>query len=218
MATINSILGEINDCIKLLMKEGICYSQNFAYRTDNEILPKGGIPCFIKAHSPSEYKAILSDIRRNEQYEIELFDGSFISMSYSFTDDSTIKEMRFIYLPSMEYYELRSFFEEDEVLNLYDSSLPFFFMPIRVDYHNTSDGSDDPYCHMHIGFINESRLPMNVSIMPKSILSFILEYFYPSRFLSISDKRFFECSEDAFFPAIRDKDRKKIHLKMDPSH
>ena len=84
--------------------------------------------------------------------------------------------MRCLYLPNIYIYsqELLSELPDEEDLELMsNTNESLFYHPLRFDYLNPDcvrEQRDDPYCHIHLGFLEESRLPINAPINPKIII------------------------------------------------
>lgn len=220
MFSIDFLINEINECVSFCVKEAICHNQLYPHRKGLEIIPEGGNPGTMKFHNIQEYLNWLSEIIKNNQFEFILFDGSVISFSYSFENHATIREMRCVYLPNITIlpYEYYNEISEEELELLNNTEGSFFYLPLRFDFKNPdfiAEGKD-PYCHLHLGFLEDCRLPIKAPITPKAFILFILENFYPKRFSKIEDKSFFNLrKEDVFIPKIKDIDSKRFHLNME---
>lgn len=105
------------------------------------------------------------------EYFIALCDGSYIQINYEFETkrkrDSYLKKMNLCYLPAVV---------DGEIKNEY----------IRIDYSDTTDNSFfHPYAHVHIGFKNTIRIPINEILLFSEFIKIIFYLFYPDEFKKI---------------------------------
>lgn len=111
--------------------------------------------------------------KRYEQGEFfaTLDDGAFLQVNYEFhiqsKNISYLEKMNLCYLPPVtEYGELRNEY-------------------IRIDYDNSSNNSFfHAHAHIHIGFRNTIRIPIDEVLLFSEFLAMILYFFYPNQFES----------------------------------
>ena len=98
-------------------------------------------------------------------------DGGFLQINYEFNykskNVSFLTKMNLCYLPPVK---------DDKILNEY----------IRIDYTNSKDNSFfHPCAHLHIGFRNSLRLPLEEVTLFSEFMRIILHLFYPKYFVEI---------------------------------
>ena len=111
--------------------------------------------------------------KRYEQGEFfaTLDDGAFLQINYEFhiqsKSSSYLEKMNLCYLPPVT--------EIGELQNEY----------IRIDYSNSPDNSFfHAYAHVHIGFRNAIRIPIDEVLLFSEFLEMVLYFFYPKQFES----------------------------------
>lgn len=105
-----------------------------------------------------------------DQYLVALQDGSFFQVNYEFEVKkrvSYLKKMNQCYLPSVN---------DGKITNDY----------LRLDYNNEKDNSFfHPYAHLHVGFKNTIRIPIDEVMLFSEFLLMVLYYYYPDDFKAI---------------------------------
>lgn len=117
--------------------------------------------------------------RKYEQGEFlaTLDDGAYLQINYEFD----IQNKRKSYLQKMNLCYLPPVLESGEIKNEY----------IRVDYDNSSDNSFfHAYAHVHIGFRNAIRIPINEVLLFSEFLGMVLYFFYPKQFSMLYGDRY----------------------------
>lgn len=107
------------------------------------------------------------------EYLAAFLDGSFLQVNYEFEKSgkkhSYLKKMNLCYLPVVEYNNTKNEY-------------------IRVDYDSTSPNSFfHPIAHVHIGFSNTIRLPIDEVFLFSEFLKWILYLYYPKEFVTYSN-------------------------------
>lgn len=96
-----------------------------------------------------------------------LNDGAFLQINYEFVlprkNTSYLAKMNLCYLPPVE---------ADEIKNEY----------IRIDYDNSSSSFFHASAHVHFGFRNTMRIPINEVLLFSEFLQLVLYLFYPDSF------------------------------------
>lgn len=107
------------------------------------------------------------------EYLATLQDGAFLQIHYEFERSGKrhayLKKMNLCYLPAVD---------DNSMKNEY----------IRVDFDNTNQNSFfHPIAHVHIGFTNSIRLPMDEVFLFSEFLRWILYLYYPEDFRTYVD-------------------------------
>lgn len=115
-------------------------------------------------------------MRYNKQYEDGEFfaafeDGAFLQINYEFNIQSRnisyVSKMNLCFLPSVV-----------------DNRMEHEY--IRIDYNDSDDNSFfHTFAHMHIGFKNKFRLPLEDVFLFSDFLRIILYLYYPNNFNSL---------------------------------
>lgn len=142
--------------------------------------------------------------KRNFWFHIKLIDESIIL----FEDDSFRFIMSPISTPTLdEYFEIEfgdewSDLDEGEKekyiisgcfndsYNSYVESVSDYksFTPVRLDQHpNQYKPTHHPVHHLHIGYENESRIPVKRVLNPLAFTAFIISTFYPNKWERLHD-------------------------------
>ena len=105
------------------------------------------------------------------EYLAAFIDGAFLQINYEFSikgkNSSFLEKMNLCYLPPVI---------EGKITNEY----------VRVDYSNTDDNSFfHPYAHIHIGFRNTIRIPVDEVMLFSEFVKMILYHFYPTQFVEL---------------------------------
>lgn len=118
-----------------------------------------------------EHDYLENYFRKYEQGEFlaAFQDGAFLQINYEFDlpskNSSYLAKMNLCYLPPVT--------ETGEIKNEY----------IRIDYSNSPDNSFfHAYAHVHIGFRNAIRIPIDEVLLFSEFLNLILYLFYPEYF------------------------------------
>ncbi len=104
------------------------------------------------------------------EYLATFQDGAFLQVNYEFEKagkrTSYLKKMNLCYLPAVESGDLKNEY-------------------IRVDFDNSSSNSFfHPIAHVHIGFSNAIRLPIDEVLLFSEFLKWILYLYYPDDYKS----------------------------------
>ncbi|EPV5018920.1 DUF2290 domain-containing protein [Citrobacter freundii] len=166
-----------------------------------------------RVNLPSNYAPLCRSLAYREYWElhksnfwfqIKLLDESI----FLFEENSFRFIMSPVTVPSMDEYFLSEFGEEwenlsnEEKSNYIDSSSfsesyqnfvvsvsdHKSFTPIRLDQHLSQyNPINHPAHHLHIGYENESRIPVKRILNPLSFTVFIISTFYPSVWREMHD-------------------------------
>jgi len=107
------------------------------------------------------------------EYLAAFQDGAFLQVNYEFEHSgnrhSYLKKMNLCYLPAVK---------SDTIKNEY----------IRIDYNKADKNSFfHPLAHVHIGFTNSIRLPIDEVFLFSEFLQWILYLYYPEEFETYND-------------------------------
>lgn len=104
------------------------------------------------------------------EYFVALEDGAFLQLNYEFEinrrRESFLTKMNLCYLPPVT--------DLGEIKNEY----------IRMDYNRSASDNSffHAFAHLHIGFKNSIRIPIDEVLFFSEFLAFILYLFYPEQF------------------------------------
>lgn len=103
------------------------------------------------------------------EYLATLENGAFLQINYEFN----IQSRKTSYLEKMNLCYLPPVTEDGKITNEY----------IRIDYSNSPDNTFfHAYAHVHIGFRNTIRIPIDEVLLFSEFLEMILYLFYPNQF------------------------------------
>ena len=158
---------DIRTCIRKAMKLGILLNP----RTSGDFFAN-------RKKITSKYTRFIDEadylenyFKKYEQGEFfaTLNDGAFLQINYEFD----IQSKKTSYLEKMNLCYLPPVTEAGELQNEY----------IRIDYNNSIDNSFfHAYAHVHIGFRNAIRIPIDEVLLFSEFLEMILYLFYPEQF------------------------------------
>ena len=160
---------DIQACIRKAMKLGILSNPRMSgnFFKDRKTISSKYTRFADEANYLENY------FRKYEQgeYLATFQDGAFLQINYEFNIQSRktsfLEKMNLCYLPPVN--------ETGEITNEY----------IRIDYSNSSDNSFFHACaHVHIGFRNAIRIPIDEVLLFSEFLEMILYFFYPDQFKS----------------------------------
>lgn len=158
---------DIQSCVRKALKLGILsnprMSGNF-FKDRTTISSK-----YTRFTDETSY--LESYFRKYEQgeYFATLSDGAFLQINYEFE----VKNKKTSYLSKMNLCYLPPVTDTGEIKNEY----------IRIDYSNSPDNSFfHAYAHVHIGFRNAIRIPIDEVLLFSEFLKIILYHFYPEQF------------------------------------
>ncbi len=161
------IEADIRSCVNKGMQLGILINPRIPgdfYSSPNIISSK--YSCFS---NEADYLENAHLKYEHNEYFITLEDGAFLQINYEFEvrrkRESFLKKMNLCYLPPVT--------DIGEIKNEY----------IRLDFNNSSANSFfHAYAHLHIGFRNSIRIPVDEVFLFSEFLAFILYLFYPEQF------------------------------------
>lgn len=135
--------------------------------------------CFFsdRLHISSQYSMFSDELdfrnKYSQNYEdgkylVALKDGAYFQVNYEFKikrkRDSYVKKMNYCFIPSII---------DNSIVNEY----------LRVDFNHTNDNSFfHSFAHLHVGFKNCIRIPMDEVMLFSEFLLMILYYYYPEDF------------------------------------
>jgi len=158
---------DIKACIKNALRLGIISNPRISgnFFKDRKIISSK----YTRFADESFYLKNYSKKYEQGEYFATLEDGAFFQINYEFDihskKTSYVKKMNLCYLPPVT--------EMGEITNEY----------IRIDYNNSPDNSFfHPYAHIHIGFRNAIRIPIDEVLLFSEFLEMILYFFYPEQF------------------------------------
>lgn len=150
---------------------------------------------FIKASYKSDYKDIYKIARDNSDYNLLVkSDGSIFQFGYAENERNQICDLRYAYYESpieqisyedfLELYELEihdcgyEFIEEYNQF-ISESELKKSVTPIRYDYSVEQYVElIHPISHLHIGQLNEIRIPTSFILTPLNFVAFVVRHIY----------------------------------------
>ncbi|AWV44578.1 hypothetical protein CD201_08325 [Hafnia alvei] len=153
---------------------------------------------FISECRQLSYPEMWEHYRKKHIYHILLSDQSMLyfregSFSYLMTPYSIIELEEYFFSILQDDWEKmgdderNSILRDSEYISEYKNycsderkSIPF--TPIRCDYEPSQYNSiTHPACHLHVGFENESRIPIKKKMTELAFSGFILATFYPRK-------------------------------------
>lgn len=150
---------------------------------------------FIKASYKSDYKDIYKIARDNSDYNLLInSDGAIFQFGYAENERNQICDLRYAYYESpseqISYEDFLILFDLDiqecgyELMEEYtqyisESELKTSVTPIRYDY-SVEQYSEliHPVSHVHIGQLNEIRIPTSFIMTPLNFVAFVLRHIY----------------------------------------
>lgn len=161
---------DIRACIRKAMKLGILSNPRMSgdFFGDRKIISSK----YTRFANESDY--LENYFKKYEQGEFfaTLEDGAFLQINYEFE----VQSKRTSYLEKMNLCYLPPVNENGELKNEY----------IRIDFNNSSDNSFfHAYAHVHIGFRNAVRIPIDEVLLFSEFLEMILYLFYPEHFKTL---------------------------------
>lgn len=150
---------------------------------------------FIKASYKSDYKDLYKVARENSDYNLLIVsDGSIFQFGYAENEVNQICDLRFAYYESpseqISYEEFLTEYEldisecgydfiEDYSQFISEAELKKSVTPIRYDY-SFEQYSElvHPISHLHIGQLNEIRIPTSFIMTPLNFVAFVIRHIY----------------------------------------
>lgn len=218
---INDILREIKTITEEVSKFGITSEVKIPVRRRNEIgwADQKDISTLLKSISYLDKYKVISD---ESNFNFRLLDGAIIQLLYCFSDNGrNLLKHRLAYYPSplLERYEnVSEEYQNDLANNLefQDLIIEKYIVtsPVRFDYDCDAEkyiSKDHPYSHMHLGEIENCRIPLKSPISPSQFINFILRNFYFTIFRENMEE--FE-SEIMLDSCIDDEEKKLLHINF----
>ena len=162
---------DLQACIRKAMKLGILTNP----RTSGEFYSNRKAISSKYTRFTDEANYLENYFRKYEQgeYLVALNDGAFFQVNYEFQ----LQGKKAVYLEKMNLCYLPPVNESGELSNEY----------IRIDFSNSSDNSFfHAYAHVHIGFRNSIRIPIDEVMLFSEFLGLILYLFYPDQFVLLN--------------------------------
>lgn len=179
----------VDECGKYLKQLGLLKRENFI--NSKNVSESKYSTEFIQESRNGSYENMYSCAMENDDYDFLLMDGSFFQ--FSICINANEESVRMAFYPSVCKLEYSQFLieqlnvkEEDvgaEYLELYEQFIieqrPNQVTPIRYDY-NTHLYKEIIHssAHLHIGYEENIRIPINKKIRPTLFVKFIVEYYY----------------------------------------
>lgn len=168
------IEADMKSYINLALEKGVIVNPRIRgefYSNRQQISSK-----FTRFSDEEDYLKRFSKQYENGEFLAALLDGSYLQVNYEFDvkskNKSSLSKMNLCYLPSVE---------EGKILNEY----------IRVDYTSSDDNSFfHPYAHLHIGFRNSIRIPIDEVTLFSEFMRIILYLYYPDQFKEIYENKY----------------------------
>lgn len=158
---------DIKTCIRKAMKLGILSNPRMSgnFFDDRRTISSK----YTRFVGEADYLENYSKKYEQGDFFATLEDGAFFQINYEFDvpskNKSYLKKMNLCYLPPVT--------ENGETVNEY----------IRIDYSDSSDNSFfHAYAHVHIGFRNTIRIPIDEVLLFSEFLEMILYFFYSEQF------------------------------------
>ncbi len=165
------VVDDLQLCIRKAMKLGILTNP----RTSGEFYNNRIAISSKYTRFTDEADYLENYFRKYEQgeYLVALNDGAFFQINYEFQ----LQGKKTVYLEKMNLCYLPPVNERGELRNEY----------IRIDFSNSPDNSFfHAYAHVHIGFRNSIRIPIDEVVLFSEFLNLILYLFYPEQFALLS--------------------------------
>lgn len=192
------ILGDVNRTIKLYGKKKYILNPRFSERNQehNTISSKSE----TDTRNPN-YLTVYNSCRDNDEYIFELFDNSLVQMYYRFGEldgEITVTNCSLVYYPS-PYSKIlsedepcsRKFYDDPALLRHVLDTVSSFKMNsnyLRIDYNNDSENYTKivhTRGHIHIGFDNKFRLPINRIPLLSEFMDFIFFLYYTEKWKTL---------------------------------
>lgn len=158
---------DIQTYIRKAMKAGILVNP----RISGDFFKKPTIISskYTRFNDETDYLEQYSHKYENGEYFVALYDGAFFQIHYEFQ----VQRKSMVFLEKMNLCYLPPVSENGELRNAY----------IRIDYNNSPSNSFfHAYAHVHIGFRNSIRIPIDEVMLFSEFLNMILYLFYPEQF------------------------------------
>ncbi|MCW2411373.1 MULTISPECIES: DUF2290 domain-containing protein [unclassified Sphingobium] len=204
--TPSQICQQINEVIRVLVKEGLSDHQRFpAVRTAGSqvqiTIPDA--PNLSVSLKKKPYAEIYEELRRSESYHIRMLDGALIQFLFTF-DQNVLSSHRLAFFPSptLEMYETvpeHYDFDESFADIVGDFSIKF---PIRFDYSSSDEKHVDvehPKSHLTLGQYKGCRIPVNSPLTPFRFIRFTLRNFYNPAYFAVD---FDDAARASGFPNV----------------
>lgn len=150
---------------------------------------------FIRASVKSDYREIYKIARDTQSYNLLLnSDGSFFQFGYQKDQEGKISDLRYAYFEapfeqiSYEDFLLQSDltieecgaeFYEEYTQYITEAELKSSVTPIRYDYSEEQYTELlHPASHIHIGQLNQIRLPLSFVMTPLNFVAFVIRHIY----------------------------------------
>lgn len=166
---------------------------------------------FLGVFQGKDYVTIFDKAMENADYDLLLSDFSFFQFSYAGTDEGT--KIRYAFYEAPRRYPtyeefLRVYgFDSKECGDCFDSEyeqaiiearLKTSVVPVRYDCGPTHKALEHPYCHIHVGFDNEVRIPLSRSLTPQAFVAFTVRQVY----------------REAWIEALKDEEFRKLYQEV----
>lgn len=184
-----SFLININECGKFLKNLGILKKENYINikRASNKKYSEA----FMNATRKDSYYDIYRCAMENDDYDFFLLDGSFFQFSLDIEDG--LENIRMAFYPSICIIQYEQFLREElelseeevgaEYIELYEQYIieqkPCDVTPLRYDF-NKKIYTEIVHssAHIHLGYEENIRIPVNKMIRPVFFAKLVVEYYY----------------------------------------
>jgi hypothetical protein len=217
-----NILKEVEGITVRLLEAGLLVVSNYPKIIDGAQLVWSSYRPNANLLKNLPYHQKYAELVRDNNYSFMFLDGGIVQIGYSFdSSHSTIIGHRLAYYPSTNLAKYQD--DPDGYEKFLHTNYEYFVLTdehvvstsLRFDYDPLAfEQVVHPHCHLHIGELENCRIPINRSITPSDFINFILRNFYAS-FVELNDARF------SFIPTRRtdvciDRAEKKIiHLSIE---
>lgn len=150
---------------------------------------------FISVSTENDYKLIYETARKKEDYNfLFLKDESIVQFGYDIDNKNEIVDLRYAFydkpfnhLNYIQFLEENDIYIEDDDMTFFEeyqqylseAELKSSVTPIRYDYSKRQyDGLVHSISHLHIGHLNDIRIPLSYVMTPVNFISFILRHVY----------------------------------------
>lgn len=186
---INSVFAEVRVITAKLIEEGLAVDYNFpckisigkgqeiSWSSQSRIAPQ------LKA---SNYEEIYKYVIEQRNFSFLLNDGGVLQLLYRFDHKDNLISHRLAYLPNPYSRNLADpliIGPDEDSLNIVEK--PLSILPIRFEYSNDESFYKEykhPYSHIHLGDIEDCRIPLRAPTSPNLFIDFILRNFYTEFF------------------------------------
>lgn len=212
---------EIEGITTKLLEFGLLVISNYPKIVDNREVVWSTFKQNANLIKNLPYQQKYSELLIENNFSFMFLDGGIIQIRYTVNSDGDgIASHRLAFYPATN---LNKYQEDPEAYEKFlHTNYEYFALtdeyvvstPLRIDYDPVSFVEVvHPNCHLHIGELENCRIPVSSPIMPSDFINFILRNFYSS-FVEINDARFSFIPSKRSGVCIETSEKKIIHLSI----